>query len=90
MEPGMGGPGVVSKEFAAKKNMESKRSSARFWLILGAVFILFDPVLAHVSNANLIRWSDGLEYVASTILLGGGAIFLTVGVVKVLADKFSK
>ena len=90
MEPGMGAPGVVSKEFAAKKNMEPKRSCARFRLILGAVFILVDPVLAHVSNANLIRWSDGLEYVASTTLLGSGAIFLTVGVVKVLADKFSK
>jgi hypothetical protein len=70
--------------------MESRKSSAKLWLILGALFILLDPVLAHVSNANLIHWSHGLEYVASGVLLGGGVIFLVVGAVKVRAGRLRK
>lgn len=90
VEPSVGDSRVVSKHFAAKKNMDSRKSSAKFWLILGAVFILLDPVLAHVSNADLVRWSYGLEYVASGVLLGAGVIFLIIDAVKMRTEKLRK
>jgi hypothetical protein len=55
--------------------------SAKAWLALGALLILCDPMLVHLSNANLIHWVHPLDRVASAILLGSGATCFIVGIV---------
>ena len=68
--------------------------NSKFWFILGIVFILLDPVLAHLSNSNNIKWPDGwnmseISPVISRILIGGGIIFLIVAYIKLKSEKKS-
>ena len=65
-------------------------SSARLWLILGTVFILVGFMLAHLSNANMIHWSYGLENIAHIIFHVIGPIFLLFGIIMALIEKFRK
>ncbi len=67
--------------------MNIKKWPVKFWLILGASFILFGFVLAHLSNANLIHWSYGLENAASVIFHGCGPLFLLIGIIKIFTKK---
>jgi len=62
--------------------MEQKSQSAKFWFILAAVFTLLDPVLAHLSNADLIHWSYGLEYVVSPVPFFWAIVFFIAGFLK--------
>lgn len=70
--------------------MEPKKSSAKYWLILGAVCILLLFVFAYIGKYTSIRFSLGLETLASAVLGWGGAIFLIVGIVKAVKEKFRK
>ena len=68
--------------------------NSKFWFILGIVFILLDPVLAHLSNSNNIKWPDGwnmseISPVISRILIGVGIIFLIVAYIKLKSEKKS-
>lgn len=67
--------------------MELKKLSAKFWIILGIALILFGFVLAHLSDANLIRWSYGLEHVASLVFHGGGPLLVVIGLIKFFVEK---
>jgi|HubBroStandDraft_6_1064221.scaffolds.fasta_scaffold6731739_1 hypothetical protein len=67
---------------------------SKFWFILGIVFILLDPILAHLSNSNNIQWPAGwnmseISPVISRILIGGGIIFLIVAYFKLNSEKKS-
>jgi len=47
-----------------------------FWLTIGIVLILLDPILAHLSNAGLIKWpktwdDPKVTHMISRILIGG-------------------
>jgi hypothetical protein len=64
-----------------------KRGSYRFWLVLGIIFILLDPVLAHLCNANIISWPKSLDTPAITrtisqSLIGIGLLFIIIYLIK--------
>jgi hypothetical protein len=65
---------------------------SKFWFILGIVFILLDPILAHLSNSNIIKWPSAwnmseLSPIISRILIGGGIIFLIIAYFKLESEK---
>jgi hypothetical protein len=69
-----------------------KKIGSRFWFILGTVLILLDPVLAHLSNANLIKWPVSWEMskisaIISRTLIASGIILLMVAYFKLKAEK---
>jgi hypothetical protein len=68
--------------------------NSKVWFILGIVFILLDPILAHLSNSNNIKWPAGWNMtetspIISRILIGGGIIFLIVAYIKLKSEKKS-
>ncbi len=72
--------------------MKLKISSAKFWIILGIVFVLFGFVLAHLSNVypDLIHWSPEGEKAADFIFHKIGSLFILVGIVMWLVRKLRK
>jgi uncharacterized membrane protein len=74
--------------------MELKLRSA-FWLILGIILILFDPILAHLSNAGLIKWPSDwdmskISRITSRVLIGGGIICLIIAYIKLRSERSDK
>ena len=71
------------------------RLRSMFWLTIGIVFILLDPILAHLSNAGLIRWPKGWDdpkvtRIVSRILIGCGILFLVVAYFKLRSERSEK
>jgi hypothetical protein len=70
--------------------MKAKKHPAHNWIILSAIFIWTDPILAHLSNADVIRWPGGnAEIIANVILHGGAGICILVGIVLLYAAERS-
>jgi hypothetical protein len=66
--------------------------NSKFWLILGIVFILLDPILAHLSNSGIIKWPSGWDtpattHIISRVLIGSGIVFLIIAYFKLRAEK---
>ncbi|MFA5942190.1 MAG: hypothetical protein WC798_00745 [Candidatus Paceibacterota bacterium] len=69
--------------------MEKKKTATQ-WLILGASFILILFVFAFLIKANILYLSGGAYGLVSAIFGMGGALFLLIGIVKFIIEKFSK
>lgn len=67
-----------------------RKSTSKHWLVLGAVFILLLFVFAYVNRIPSIQISYPLQILASAVFGAGGAIFLVVGIVKSIVEKFKK
>ncbi len=70
------------------------KTRSKFWFTSGIIFILMDPILAHLSNSNFIKWPsawnmDEISPVISRILIGGGIIFLIIAYIKLKSEKKS-
>lgn len=69
--------------------METKKSSSTQWLLFGAVFILLLFAFAYIDRMPSVQISDPLRMLASAIL-GGGAVFLVVGIINFIIEKVRK
>ena len=70
--------------------METKKSSSKQWLLLGVVFILLLFVFAYITLLPSVQISYTLQTLASAILGAGGLLFLIVGIIKFVIEKFRK
>ncbi|PWT90173.1 MAG: hypothetical protein C5B54_07640 [Acidobacteria bacterium] len=66
-----------------------------FWLILGIILILLDPVLAHLSNSGLLKWPptwdmSKMSHVISRILIGAGIVCLVIAYIKLKSERSEK
>ena len=70
------------------KQQNRKRLSPSRWLvILGVLLVLTGFVLAHLSNANVIYWSNGSEKTAHVIFHVIGPILILLGIIIALIKK---
>lgn len=69
--------------------MENKKT-AKSWLILGAAFIIILFIAAYLINSKILDVSYGTYTLISAIFGFGGALFLIVGIVKFIIEKFRK
>ena len=70
--------------------MEPKKASSKQWLLLGGVFILLLFVFAYITRMPSVQISDPLQTLASAIFGAGGLLFLIVGIIKFVIEKFRK
>ncbi|GEM_PF-2597826 len=72
--------------------MKLKKISARFWFSLGIIFIMLDPLLAHLSNAGVIKWPaewnmKAISPIISRLTIGGGILFLIIAFIKSQSER---
>lgn len=69
--------------------MENKKT-AKSWLILGAVFIVILFIAAYLINSKILDVSYGAYTLISAIFGFGGTLFLLIGIIKLIIEKFRK
>ncbi len=69
--------------------MENKKT-AKSWLILGAVFIVILFIAAYLINSEILDVSYGAYTLISAIFGFGGTLFLLIGIIKLIIEKFRK
>jgi hypothetical protein len=68
----------------------NNKKTAKSWLILGVVFIIILFIVAFLINSKILIVSYGASTLISAVFGFGGAIFMFVGIVKFLIEKFRK
>ena len=59
-----------------------------FWLILGIILILLDPVLAHLSNSGLLKWPSAWDM--SKMSIAAGIVCLVIAYMKLKSERSEK
>ena len=70
-----------------KQQNRKRLSPSRLLVILGVLLVLTGFVLAHLSNANVIYWSNGSEKTAQVIFHVIGPILILLGIIIALIKK---
>ena len=70
-----------------KQHNCKRLSRSRLLVILGVLLVLTGFVLAHLSNANVIYWSNGSEKTAHVIFHVIGPILILLGIIIALIKK---
>ena len=70
-----------------KQQNRKRLSPSRLLVILGVLLVLTGFVLAHLSNANVIYWSNGSEKTAHVIFHVIGPILILLGIIIALIKK---
>ena len=61
--------------------------NAKFWLILGLVFLVMAPALGHLAHAGILNWDPDNERPVRMIFHGGSAVFIIIGIVLLSVKK---
>jgi hypothetical protein len=72
--------------------MQLKKVSSRIWFSIGIVLILLDPLLAHLSDAGIIKWPASwnmsrISPIISRTVIAGGIIFLIIAFFRAQSEK---
>ena len=70
--------------------METKKSSSKQWLLLGAVFIVLLFIFAYITRMPSVQISGPLQTLASAVFGAGGLLFLVIGIIKFISEKVRK